>query len=153
MDNQDKETDKILSRIFSDYAPKKEDDKVFMARLNERLDEVDLLKKRLATNNRQSRRAACYAALLGFITGCLSVLAIPFMTHLFASILWITDLNSQTVSHSSFGDLSGEFPRLLSLALAAGLTLLVSFRSYAYLSRSPRSPRSSRSPRSLRSPR
>ena len=72
--------DKDLKELFSDFRPNMAPDPNFMAKLQQSLDRVELVKQHNKALQRRNRIAAVIAAMTGFITGALFILLLPYTT-------------------------------------------------------------------------
>jgi len=68
-----------LYDIFAGYDPELSSDSLFMSRLSRNIKAVELVKSNIEERRRKSRLAILMAALIGFITGIISVIAYPFL--------------------------------------------------------------------------
>lgn len=79
-------TDRQLRELLASYRPDSGNDDKFMARLEQRLANVDALKAQIATQKHKSRIAVSVAACVGFVLGAISALLYGQITALTASI-------------------------------------------------------------------
>lgn len=79
------EEDKI-KELFHSFEPSLSDSKLFMRRLEERMDLVEMVKKYNEAQQRSNRRAVVIAALVGFIAGAFFTSILPWLTVMFKNI-------------------------------------------------------------------
>lgn len=119
--------DSQIKQLFSGFRPTLSDDVSFMARLDERLAIIDDVLEYRERLRRQSRRAIVVAALLGFLTGVVFSLLLPYLQS-FITIL--IDSFSLTVSSLN---LPGEIPlpsMVISWCILAVAVIAASLSSY-----------------------
>lgn len=68
--------DKEIRDLLSSFTPRQHPELDFMARLQSRMDTVDLVKEQLATERRRNRRSIIIAALSGCFIGIFAALAL-----------------------------------------------------------------------------
>ena len=69
--------DNDIKNLLSKYEPQQSPDSLFMARLRENLDKVEIVKRANADFRRRSRRAVVVAAFAGMMVGALLTLLLP----------------------------------------------------------------------------
>ena len=78
------EDDKIKD-LFADFNPGMPSDLSFMSRLQQNLDAVEMVRQHHVEQRRRNRVAVAVAAVVGFVTGFLFSLALPFIGNAVAS--------------------------------------------------------------------
>lgn len=80
------EDDKIKD-LFSNFQPAlPTDDAVFLSRLRQNLDAVEVVKEQMAARRRRSKIAVAVAATVGFVSGVATTLFIPTISHWLSSL-------------------------------------------------------------------
>ncbi len=125
------EEDDKLKQLFDGFYPSMDSDRDFMARLTHALDSVEMIKERAIAQKRRNRCAVIAAAVVGFVTGVLFTLSMPFICTFFE------DLLSKIMTQPS----PGETATVIGWIVAAGGALLAALGTYELtLSTSPRRP-------------
>lgn len=115
--------DKALQKLFQSFQPELSSDSRFMDTLLANMKKVEFLRRQQEIARRQNRIAVAVAAVAGFISGALFMLAMPYISSFLATIVCY------------FPSLSGlaDVPGILSLFtwLVVGLiTVTLSVSSY-----------------------
>lgn len=92
-----------LSDLFADYNPDLSPDRLFMSRLEQNLEAVELVKEQLEKVRSKNRLAIIVAAITGFIAGILSVLCYPVLRDALVSIVPSGDRAASVLS--VYGDM------------------------------------------------
>lgn len=74
------ENDK-LKEVFADFRPQLSSDFAFLKNVEQRLDSVEMIRRHNAAVKKRIRKAAVAAALVGFVTGAVSALFLPVISH------------------------------------------------------------------------
>lgn len=75
-----------LFEIFSGFNPELPSDNLFMTRLKNNLETVELIRNRTIISKRKNRLAVIIAAVTGFICGIAATLSFPYLKELVSSI-------------------------------------------------------------------
>lgn len=76
-----------LKDMFADFNPPMSSTADFMARLDVRLDAVEMIAERTRRSRRRSRVALCVAALAGMVAGALMMALMPYFESVLAGAL------------------------------------------------------------------
>lgn len=87
-----------LYDLFAGYKPDLSSDRLFMSRLQQNLEAVELVKERLEKSRSKNRIAILVAAITGFIAGVLSVLCYPALESTLASAVSASDKAAPVIS-------------------------------------------------------
>lgn len=79
--------DDKLKELFQNYRPQNDPDNVFLARLHERLDTVELIRNTHAVERRRLRRAVAVSALVGFLAGIAFSCCLPTLTEFLENLI------------------------------------------------------------------
>lgn len=79
----DSEEDIKLKELFCAYDPRIKSDYDFMSRLEQRLDSVEYIRRQTAKTRRNSRLALAISMIIGFLSGIVFTLAVPYAMELF----------------------------------------------------------------------
>ncbi len=71
--------DKDLQTLLRSFAPAQSPELDFMARLQARMDTIDLVREQIALERRRNRRAVAVAVLCGVVVGALCALSLPLL--------------------------------------------------------------------------
>lgn len=82
-----------LSELFAGFDPDLSSDNLFMSRLEDNLEAVELVKKRIADLHRKSKLAMIVAAVTGFVFGITIAALYPLITAYIAAITSEVDIN------------------------------------------------------------
>lgn len=78
--------DKDLQQLFQSFQPELSSDARFMSTLLANMQKVEFLKRQQEIARRQNRIAVAVAAVTGFISGVLFMLAMPYISAVLASL-------------------------------------------------------------------
>ncbi|MDE6534716.1 MAG: hypothetical protein K2K82_01755 [Muribaculaceae bacterium] len=92
--------DKEIREILGAFAPDQSSELDFMARLQNRMDTVDVVKDQIAVERRRNRRAIIIAALSGCLVGILLTLAIPLIINVIKPIILFSAMAAITIGVS-----------------------------------------------------
>lgn len=79
--------DKQFTRLFKDFNPTLSDERLFMARLQERLIIIESILEYRSCLRREARKSIAVAGALGFLTGILFITLLPIIREFTTSIL------------------------------------------------------------------
>lgn len=71
--------DKDLQSLLSSFAPAQSPELDFLARLQARMDIIDLVREQIALERRRNRRAILVASLCGVLVGVFCALSLPLL--------------------------------------------------------------------------
>lgn len=123
--------DNKLYDLFADYDPDLSSDSLFMSRLEQNLEAVELVKEQLKKSRSKNRFAIIVAAITGFVAGILSVLYYPALRDALFTIAPSGDKAASVLS--AYGDmLPWGIVTLIVFAMTYGaydITLTIAKRS------------------------
>lgn len=90
--------DNDLRDLLSTFSPAQTPELDFMARLQSRMDTVDLVKEQIAIERQRNRRAIVIAALCGVIVGALLALTLPLMVSIIKPLIMLLIIAGVTIS-------------------------------------------------------
>lgn len=117
-DNDEKDD---LRELFEGYSPELSSDSLFMAALDKRLGNVELVKSRIETMHKQNRRAVIFAGIAGVLCGIILTLLYPMLFDL------VTRLSAMIIP--AIPDISVYNHTFLLITLTA-LTVYATFSTY-----------------------
>ena len=96
-----RDNDRPECNPFEGFNPELTDSRIFIDRLEDRLDTVESVKKELSAESRYTTRAAWLAAVAGFFTGLVSSIVCPKLYDIFMQLFTQTPqgLNEINGSH------------------------------------------------------
>ncbi len=110
-----------LTSLFRDYSPELSSDNLFMASLDKKLSDLELVKSRIETMHRQNRRAVIFAGMAGMICGIVFTLLYPI---LFSIISRLFAMITPTIPDISL------YNHIFLLISFTALTLYTTFSTY-----------------------
>lgn len=116
------EEDKIRD-IFQSYTPPLTDSSRFMAKLEERMALVEMIKRQNEELRRNNRLSIIIAAVAGFIAGVAFTLLMPWLSGVTAKFV-------NTFSHSQLPDVPDEWIMIIIYGMAAACTIWISISAY-----------------------
>ena len=122
-----------LESLFADYGKELSsgmDDKVFMSRLNSRLQTIETLKAETAGMRRRNRRAIAIAAVAGFICGFVAALLVPSIEEMIVRTFAFGLMSARQAV-----DYAGIIAWLMACVAVGGMTYLVYDIAYAFCRR------------------
>ena len=81
-----RDTDRLERNPFEGFKPELTDSRIFIDRLEDRLDAVESVKKELSAESRNTTRAAWLAAVAGFFTGLVGSIVCPKLYDIFMQL-------------------------------------------------------------------
>lgn len=90
--------DNDLRELLSTFSPAQTPELDFMARLQSRMDTVDLVKEQIAIERQRNRRAIVIAALCGVIVGALLALTLPLMVSIIKPLIMLLIIAGATIA-------------------------------------------------------
>jgi len=78
--------DDDLRKLFEDFQPELSSDSLFLNKLQQHLDAVELIKRHNAALKKYSRTAVAIAACVGFVVGMVFTLALPYLGHFISGV-------------------------------------------------------------------
>ncbi|MBD5351438.1 MAG: hypothetical protein HDR87_05560 [Bacteroides sp.] len=90
--------DNDLRDLLSTFSPAQTPELDFMARLQSRMDTVDLVKEQIAIERQRNRRAIVIAALCGVIVGALLALTLPLMVSIIKPLIMLLIIAGATIA-------------------------------------------------------
>ena len=91
------EDEKIRS-LFSDFEPELSSDFMFMNKLRQSLDSVEIVRQQTAELRSRNKKAVAIAAAVGFIIGFLFSLSLPYLNNAF--VKWQLSLPDVSLLHN-----------------------------------------------------
>lgn len=91
------EDEKIRS-LFTDFEPELSSDFMFMNKLQQSLDSVEIVRQHTAELRRRNKKAVVLAAAVGFIVGFLFSLSLPYLNNAIAK--WLLSLPDASFIHT-----------------------------------------------------
>ncbi len=124
--------DDKIKDLFKGFDPELSSDFMFLDRLQQKMDAVELAKQYHRSMRKRSRMAIAIAALAGFIVGVVCTLAFPLIS------AWMADID---ISLPLYDGVSlDEVPHVLGYILLAGVSVITSLNVYEIaMARLPRS--------------
>lgn len=116
------EPDKALRQLFDNFRPDMDSDIHFIKSLDERLGEVEDIKKRNRVYILHNKQAAIWAAVAGFVAGIISTLLMPYLIGFVNSLIIKVDFISS--------DYLSEFTLLACYAIISLVSILVTIGVY-----------------------
>lgn len=116
------EEDKLRD-IFQSYTPSLTDSRRFMAKLEERMALVEMIKRQNEELRRYNRLSIIIAAVTGFISGVVFTLLMPWLGRVMGTCVNI-------FSHSQLPAVPDEWIMIIMYGLAAACTIWVSISAY-----------------------
>ena len=112
-----------IKGIFAEFQPELPGDELFMARLENRLNNVEYIRRKNLSTIKRSRRAAVIAALVGVAAGLLLSLAVPYVMALLPAQAYNIPTAAPTMT-------LGETARLTVWAIVAATSALLAVNAY-----------------------
>lgn len=116
------EDDKLKS-LFAGFDPELSPDRLFMDKLKRNMESVEIVKRGLSEARARSRRAVTIAAVVGFIVGFLSSLALPYLTDI------VSDWQMTLAPESAMSIVADNFP-IIAWAMIGAMAVLAAINTY-----------------------
>lgn len=116
--------DNKLKDLFAKFEPDLSSSTSFMSKLQNNLDQVEIVRQHNAHISANRKKAIVIAACIGFIVGILFSSALPYINTI------IMNLQPTVPSYSLLKPLTDNYLKVLTWGLIAGTTALISLNAY-----------------------
>lgn len=116
------EDDKLKS-LFAGFDPELSPDRLFMDKLKRNMESVEIVKRRLSEARARSRRAVAIAAVVGFLVGFFSSLALPYLNEM------VADWQLTLAQESAMSIVADNFP-IIAWAMIGAMAVLAAINTY-----------------------